>query len=147
VVSAKTLLRLADEAGRAKARHEALSAKHAEVAVAAGQQEIELRRLAAERALTDTQQHRSMLGSKMELQNARQSKRVKISRKMTSDSVAKKALLEANITPKDVATLLGVGHSTVNAWCTGARSIPREHVERLREKHRIAAKVWPKIGP
>lgn len=89
---------------------------------------------------------RSMFSSKMEIENARASKRVKIAASMTSDSNAKRALLEANITPKDVAALLGVGHSTVNAWCTGARSIPRCYVNRLREKHRIPANVWPKIA-
>jgi len=100
----------------------------------------------AESVLPSISAERSMFGSKMELQNDRVNKRVKISKAMTSDSPAKKALLEANLTPKDIAALLGVGHSTVNAWCTGARSIPRQYVGRLKEKHRIPAKVWPKIG-
>jgi DNA-binding transcriptional regulator YiaG len=102
--------------------------------------------LPAPKALSSIREERSMLSSKMELQNERVNKRVKISATMTSESGAKRALLEAGITPRDVAALLGVGHSTVNAWCTGARSIPRAHVDRLREKHKIPAKVWPKIA-
>lgn len=101
---------------------------------------------AAENALPSITRDRSMFGSKMEIENERANKRVKIAASMTSDSDAKRALLEAGITSRDVASLLGVGHSTVNAWCTGARSIPRGYVDRLREKHRIPAKVWPKIS-
>jgi hypothetical protein len=90
------------------------------------------------------QQERSMLSSKMELQNAgAKSKRVKIAASMTEqDTPAKKALFAANLTPQEVATALGVGRSTVNAWCNGTRSIPRRYRELLASKHRIPAKVW-----
>lgn len=129
---------------------DAIAGKLEKAAAAHRRQAERCRKLAteieADPALSSITESRSMFRSKMELENEQVSKRVKISSKMTSDSPAKKALLEANITPKDVAALLGVGHSTVNAWCTGARSIPRSHVDRLREKHRIPAKVWPKIA-
>ena len=138
------LRRLAAGNRRLAAKLEAEAAKRLEAASTLRKQADELEGLAG--PLTNTQQDRSMFGSKMELQRAATSKRVKIAAKMTSDTDAKRALLEANLTSSDVATLLGVGQSTVNAWCTGARSIPRAHVDRLREKHRIPARVWPKIA-
>jgi DNA-binding transcriptional regulator YiaG len=95
---------------------------------------------------TSTNASSSMFGSKMEIQNERANKRVKISASMTSDSAPKRAMLEAGITSRDVAKLLHVGHSTVNAWCTGARSIPRHHAIQIRNKHRIPVAVWPKLA-
>lgn len=100
-----------------------------------------------ESRLTGTQQDRSMFRSKMDIQVATARKNVKTSAKMSSDSEAKKALIEAEITPRDVAKLLGVGHSTVNAWCTGARSIPKRYAARLASsKHKIPVGVWPKLA-
>ena len=90
----------------------------------------------------------SMLGSKMELQNAgAKSKRVKIAASMTEqETPAKKALLAANLTPQDVADALKVGRSTVNAWCNGTRSIPKRYRDQLKKDHRIPPGVWKKTS-
>lgn len=130
------LEKLADEAAASAAEHGRLRAVMLE-------QERQLRAMAAQ-ALPSTSAERSMLGSKMELQNAgAKSTRVKISAARTEqDTDAKKALLDANLTPQDVADTLKVGRSTVNAWCNGTRSIPRRYRDKLADKHGIPASVW-----
>lgn len=98
-------------------------------------------------ALRKHAEKRSMLGSKMELQNERVNKRVKIAATMTEDATkAKRALLEAGVTPQDVADSLGVGRSTVNAWCNGTRSIPKRYASKLLKQHRIPLDAWQKTG-
>lgn len=102
--------------------------------------------------LSNMQQDRSMLGSKMELRNAdAKSTRVKIAAGMTdNETPARKAILDANVTPQDIAKELGVGRSTVNAWCNGTRSIPTKYREALARGHGprkpIRPSVWSKIG-
>ncbi len=131
------LLRLAEQADRDAVeleRHAAISRDQAK----------KLREMADE-VLPMVASQRSMLGSKMELQNAgAKSKRVKIAAKMTEhETPAKKALFAANVTPQEIADELGVGRSTVNAWCNGTRSIPRRYRERLLKKRNIPVGVWP----
>jgi DNA-binding transcriptional regulator YiaG len=142
----KALERLAEQAERDRVAWQAR-------ADAAERQRDELRRMAedmkaAEEALLSMKADSSMLGSKMELQNAgAKSKRVKIAASMTEQETdAKRALLAANLTPQDVADALGVGRSTVNAWCNGTRSIPRRYRDRLKKDHRIPPGVWKKTA-
>ncbi len=101
--------------------------------------------ISAEQALSTIEAQRSMLGSKMELQNTGANKRVRIAATMTAGATkAKRALLEAGLTPQDVADKRKVGRSTVDAWCRGTRAIPRAHRDWLEEKHGIPGRVWPK---
>jgi hypothetical protein len=101
----------------------------------------------AESRLTNMLPKRSMLSSKMELQKPPTSTRVKIAATKTERaSDAKRALLEAGLTDGDVAKLLKVGRSTVNAWCGGTRPIPQRYAEALKTKHKISLNVWPKTS-
>lgn len=102
----------------------------------------------AESRLSLTEPSSSMFGSKMELQNAgAKDRHVKTAATMTKrETRARKALLNANLTPQDVASELKVGRSTVNAWLTGTRSIPKHHARTLKEKRRIPLDAWEKLG-
>lgn len=94
---------------------------------------------------------RSIIGSKMELDTEPKTKRVKIAAGRTQQETdAKRALLEAGVTPAEVATERGVGRSTVNAWCLGTRGIPERHRAALSKSHgkrkAIDPTVWPKLA-
>ena len=100
-------------------------------------------RALAENPLSRIPKERSMLSSKMEELSAATKKRVNISRSMTDNPTkARKAILDAGLTPQDIADTLGVGRSTVNAWCNGTRSIPQRYAERLLKRHHIPLDAW-----
>jgi len=92
-----------------------------------------------------------MFSSKMELEKPPANKRVSIAVGMTdNETPARKAVMEAGVTPADIASELGVGRSTVQAWITGDRSIPRSCRDALAKpkgaRKAIKAGVWKKIG-
>lgn len=97
--------------------------------------------------LTNTQQDRSMSGSKMELRNVEtKSTRVRIAAAMTEqETPARKAILDANVTPQEIADELKVGRSTVQAWIDGTRSIPDGHVEALSKPHGTRRAIRPRV--
>lgn len=101
--------------------------------------------LAIDEALPSTATTSSMLSSKMEENSDVLTKNVKIAMTMTvGASKAKLALLEAGLTPADVAAKLKVGRSTVSAWCRGARAIPKKYRDRLKAEYEIPPSVWLK---
>lgn len=116
-----------------------------EDALAAQQSVARMLRELVETGFTSIKRERSMLSSKMELENARVNKRVKIAATMTGNATkAKRALLEVGLTPQDVADKRKVGRSTVDAWCRGTRSIPRADREWLKAEYGIPFHVWKK---
>lgn len=136
----------------AQARRDA--ARWRSKAALADEQARELDRLAAmldRSGLPDTEKDRSIIGSNMHVETAPPTKKLRISASRSKvDSDAKRALIDAGVTPEDVAAELDVGRSTVNAWCLGKRAIPASHRDALAKAHgkrkAIAASVWPRVA-
>jgi DNA-binding transcriptional regulator YiaG len=143
-----TPAQLRQAADEAEADASATELEASKMAAAMRDQAVRLRALADEleaKGLPVTTASSSMLRSKMELQNERVNKRVKIAATMTTGATeAKRALLEAGLTPQDVATARKVGRSTVDAWCRGTRSIPRADRDWLKSRYGIPLRVWKK---
>ncbi len=107
----------------------------------------DLERLARNAPLT-TGAKRSIVGSKVEANVTGKSRFVRQAASRTRrDSEAKRTLLEAGYTDQDVADALKVGRSTVNAWFSGARSIPAVHVKTLAAApFKVPASAWPRVA-
>jgi hypothetical protein len=121
----------------------------------ADEQARELERLAAmvdRSGLPNTGNHRSIVGSKMQLQNAPTTKKMRIAASRTKRAhPAKKIWLESGRTDKDIAKEVGVGRSTVSAWMAepgtdGFRPIPRRLAERFLRDDKIPLEAWARIA-
>lgn len=140
--------RLAEQADRQAVALEARAA-------VARQQAVELRRLAGmvdRSGLPDTQEHRSIFGSKMHLETLPTTKKLRIAASRTKrEHAAKRAFLEAGKTDGDIAIEVGVSRATVSAWMAGVdddgvRSIPRRHANYFLKKYKIPLTAWAKLG-
>lgn len=88
----------------------------------------------------------SRIGGKMQLATPPKSRRLKIAASSTEhESESKRILLAAGKSDLDIAEDLGVGRSTVRAWHSGDRPIPRRHAEALLKKYRVPLAAWPRI--
>lgn len=97
--------------------------------------------------------NRSSMRSNMQLDTAGKRKSTKIAAANTRNERASRAiLLAADRSDQDVADELAkkfkadVGRSTVNAWHTGRRPIPRQFRDYLEEKYPGTGPAWPRVA-
>jgi hypothetical protein len=89
--------------------------------------------------------NRSNISSNMQAETEGKSRRTKISAgRAQKETPSRLASVAADLTDLMIADITGAGRSTVQAWHSGARSIPRAHAEKL-AKRGIPVSSWPKI--
>jgi hypothetical protein len=91
-------------------------------------------------------ENRSNLSSNMQAETAGKSRRTRISAgRAEKDTPSRQAAVAADLTDLMIAEITGAGRSTVQAWHSGARAVPRRHAEKL-AKRGIPVDCWAKLS-
>jgi hypothetical protein len=91
-------------------------------------------------------ENRSNIGSNMQAETTGKSRRTRISAgRAEKDTPSRQAAVAADLTDLMIAEITGAGRSTVQAWHSGARAVPRRHAEKL-AKRGIPVDCWAKLS-
>jgi hypothetical protein len=103
--------------------------------------------------LLQSDDERSRMRSNMQLDTAGKKKSTKIAAaNVKNEGGAREILLAADRSDQDIAGELAkhfgavVGRSTVNAWHTGRRPIPRVYRDYLEKKYPGTGPAWPRVA-